>query len=450
MVFKRRYIIWLVKAYIEKWGKIIILYFFLGLVAFFLLLVVFSYIAPHLPFVRKEVIGVVGSYKVDTIPDDILQNISDGLTSIGSDGLPKPGLAASWGIENNGKKYIFRLKANTYYSDGSKLTSDNVPLSYKDVHVIKPDHETIVFQLRDSYAPFLETISHPIFKKGFIGTGNYIVRDIKLNSDFLESLSLVSRKDNTLIKTYAFYPTTDALKVAFALGEVAQAQALPDLTFKDTTFEHFPNTKITEQTDYSQLVTLFYNTADKDLSDKKFRDALAYALPNTFPMGERAYSPFSPKSWAFVSDSQHVQDQIHAKLLLQSAGFTSQSSIPALTIATLPQYMSVANIIVKNWKMVGITAKIQVTTALPSNFQIYLGNFHEPKDPDQYTLWHSDAVNNITNYKNLRIDKLLEDGRKTVDQNKRLKIYADFQKYLLDDQPASFLYFPYSYTVTRK
>ena len=70
-------------------------------------------------------------------------------------------------------------------------------------------------------------------------------------------------------------------------------------------------------------------------------------------------------------------------------------------------------------------------------------------DPDQYTLWHSGQMNNITNYKNLRIDKLLEDGRQTVDIQSRIKIYADFQKYLLDDAPATFLYFPDIYTVTR-
>ena len=29
-------------------------------------------------------------------------------------------------------------------------------------------------------------------------------------------------------------------------------------------------------------------------------------------------------------------------------------------------------------------------------------------------------------------------------------IYADFQKYLLEDAPAAFLYFPYEYDVIRK
>jgi peptide/nickel transport system substrate-binding protein len=73
-----------------------------------------------------------------------------------------------------------------------------------------------------------------------------------------------------------------------------------------------------------------------------------------------------------------------------------------------------------------------------------------PKDPDQYMLWHSSQQNNISNYKNLRIDKLLEDGRQTQDQDQRVKLYEDFQKYLLDDPPATFLYFPYVYDIKRK
>src|SRR5436190_2106551 len=99
MVIKRRLIIWLIKAYIQRWGKIIVLYFFLGLAAFFLLLFAFSYIAPKLPLAKREVIGAVGAYTVDSIPDYILENVSGGLSNVGVDGVAKPDLASSWGIE---------------------------------------------------------------------------------------------------------------------------------------------------------------------------------------------------------------------------------------------------------------------------------------------------------------------------------------------------------------
>src|SRR5258706_9526612 len=293
MVVKRRLIIWLIKAYIQRWGKIIVLYFFLGLAAFFLLLLAFSYIAPKLPLAKTEVIGAVGAYTVDTIPDYILANVSTGLTSVGADGVAKPGIASSWGIENNGKKYVFHIKPNLFFSDGTKVTSDAIHIDFTDVTVSRPDANTISFQLKDSYAPFLISVSHPVFKKGFVGVGEYTINDIKLNGNFIEKLTLVSTKDAAKVKTYDFYPSFDALRIAFALGEVTKAQDLPDTAFKNTSFEHFPNVKITRNIDSSQLVTLFYNTQDKNLSDKKLRDALAYALPNNFQFGKRAYSPIS-------------------------------------------------------------------------------------------------------------------------------------------------------------
>jgi len=57
---------------------------------------------------------------------------------------------------------------------------------------------------------------------------------------------------------------------------------------------------------------------------------------------------------------------------------------------------------------------------------------------------------NLTRLKNPRIDKLLEDGRKSLDLDERRKIYFDFQKYLVEEVPAVFLYYPMTYTINRK
>ena len=52
--------------------------------------------------------------------------------------------------------------------------------------------------------------------------------------------------------------------------------------------------------------------------------------------------------------------------------------------------------------------------------------------------------------KNVRIDKLLEDGRKYINPTDRKKEYLDFQKIMADELPAAFLYYPYGYTVSRR
>ena len=45
-------------------------------------------------------------------------------------------------------------------------------------------------------------------------------------------------------------------------------------------------------------------------------------------------------------------------------------------------------------------------------------------DPDQYVFGTKRKNRNISNMKNVRIDKLLEDGRKEMSQTKRRQIYA--------------------------
>ncbi len=73
-----------------------------------------------------------------------------------------------------------------------------------------------------------------------------------------------------------------------------------------------------------------------------------------------------------------------------------------------------------------------------------------PADPDQYTWWHSNQSANISNYQNPRVDKLLEDARKETDQQRRKVMYLEFQRYLVEDVPAMFLYYVTEHDVDRK
>ncbi|HEX7042632.1 MAG TPA: ABC transporter substrate-binding protein [Patescibacteria group bacterium] len=449
IVFKRRLIFWLLRAYLKRWGKYIVISFILGLLGFFILKSSFPYIIAAFTGLSKETVGVVGAYSLEDLPPSIISEVSRGLTEVDASGNVKPDLASSWEIRNGGKEYLFHLRKGIQFSDGTPFTSKEITYAFSDVSVERPSDNTIIYKLKDSYSPFLVTVSRPIFVHGYVGIGDYRIKQVKLNGDFLESLTLASSTKTPALRIYQFYPTQDALKVAFALGEITRAQNLSDLLFKDNSIKNFPHVIIDKQTNYSQLVTLFYNTQDKDLSDKRLRDGLSYALPDKFPDGERAYSSIPPTSWAFNSDIQRLKDTTHAKLLLDASVGSNVKSFGPLIISTMPKYEKTAEIIQKSWKEIGINSKIQVVNSLPNVFQLYLGDFNVPKDPDQYTLWHSYQENNISGYKSLRIDKLLEDGRKTVNKDDRLKIYLDFQKYLQDDQPATFLYFPYSYSVVR-
>ena len=445
---RRRLIFWLIKAYFKKWRKTIFASFVFGLLVFVAIYFGWGVIVPGLPFNQREVIGIVGNYTPDNLPPEVVGNLSRGLTQISSNSEPEPDIAQSWNIKDNGKTYTFNLKHNIYFTDGNNLTSDLIRYNFIDVNVARPDKYTIVFKLKEAYSPFLVTVSQPIFKDGMTGVGDYKVESLDLNGDFLNSITLASTKMKNTTITYQFYPTQDALKNSFVIGDVDKVLGLNDANFENTTFGSFANAVTEKSIDYQHLVTLFYNTQDKVLSDKRLREALTYATPDSFTEGKRNYSPFSPNMWSYQVPS-YQKDYAHAKLLLSQSQTASQSAEINITLQTLPQYENVAKELSKSWKNIGVNTKIVVVNSLPSNFQAFLGEFKIPKDPDQYTLWHSGQINNITNYKNLRIDKLLEDGRQTQDLQSRIQIYGDFQKYLLDDAPATFLYFPYSYTVRR-
>ncbi|MDO8639355.1 MAG: ABC transporter substrate-binding protein [bacterium] len=451
IIVRKRLIIWLIRAYLKKWGKVIPLYLLIGVIAFFSLNFLFSNFSAKIPVGQKESIGIVGAYTLDNLPSFVQNDISSGLTSVSDDGTPKPALAKYWKIQDDGKTYVFYLRDNVYFSDGKKLTSEDISYNFSNVTMIKPTSSVIAFKLKDVYAPFLITVSRPIFKKNFIGTGEYKIKNVKLNGNFVQSLTLVSKNNSYKQKTYLFYPTAESLKTSYMLGEITNAKGLSDLGFENTFIEKYPNTLTEKTVNYSKLVTLFFNTKDKTLSDKKVRNALAYAIPDQFSMGERSYAPYSKISWIFKENTglyeKYTQDFAHARLLLANS-FPNGEKI-TFNLKTLSKYKKAAEEISGEWKKINIQTKIEVVNTVPSSFQIFLGDFSVSKDPDQYTLWHSDQENNITNYKSLRIDKFLEDGRKTIDMNERKKIYADFQKYLMDDSPAAFLYFPYEYEIKR-
>lgn len=450
MSINKRLIIWLVKAYIKRWRKQIIVFFFLGLGGFFLLRIFLSTITAKFPVVNKEYIGIVGNYTADTLPNLLLRLASHGLTSVDESGIVHSDLAQSWEIKDNGKTYVFHLKRNQFFDDGTPFTSQTIRLPFSDVQIERLSAYTAILRLKDQYAPFLISLSRPIFKDGLVGVnGSYQVKDIGLNGKFLTSLTLTDAKNPLKVRVYQFYPTEEALKVAFALGTSTKIINVTSPQFNTTTLEKFPNAQVVKSVDYNELITIFYNISDPTLNDKRLRDALSYALPNAFPQGERNTLPLSAKSWAYQPDFARLQDLEHAGILLKSIS-ASASGLPKLTIHTVTQYKDVAAIIQKSWENVGITSNVKIVPHRPDVFQVFIGGFRVPQDPDQYVLWHSDQQSNITNYKNLRIDKLLEDGRKTLEQDKRQKIYADFQKYLVDDPPAAFLFAPYVYTITRR
>jgi len=436
-----RYLIRLIGAFIKKFKIVIFSSVIIGLILFVFLIV----IKPSFLFANIQKIGYVGRYTIEDLPTSIQYLVSNGLTSVDKNGLVKPSLSSSWETSDNGKTWIFKLKDNIYWQDGKQIDSSSVNYSFSDVQIEKPDQKTLIFKLNNPFSPFPNVVSKPIFKKGLLGSGKWKVTKASLVGSFVEKLVLKDEKNNS--KIYKFFPTEDKAKTAFKLGQVDLLENIID----PNPFNNWKTADVTKTADLQSIVAIFFNVEDNLLSDKNLRQALAYSIDKTQISDNKAISPISPNSWAYNPQVKPYSYNVErSKELLNELPDEVKNNL-TITLSSTPMLLPTAEKVVSFWKEIGINASVQISPTIPNEYQALIVIFQAPQDPDQYFMWHSTQVStNISHYRNIRIDKLLEDGRQELDQEQRKKIYWDFQRYLIEDSPAIFLNHPDFYTISRK
>ncbi len=436
----RRYY-WVSQGFLARHLPIIIrtaIIVLLGVLIFFLS-------ARYIPTPKQTYrIGRVGKYNLETFPSDIRAKISQGLVSVSPDGTINKELARSWEIKNDGKTYVFTLDDQIVWHDGTTLSPGDISYNFKDVEVELGDN-TITYHLKEPFSPFLAAVSSPILKKSKLGTGPYRLTKSGLNKGVLQSITLESETERLI---YKFYPTEISSLTAYKLGEIdiiERLSFLPSDLESDTTSQ----LEATQNIGSEQSV-LFFNNNDVLLSSKSARQALAYAIKDKSFGKERALSPIDKSSWAYNNlVKTYDYDPAKAKTLL--AQDIKDISSQKIELKTILRYLDIAESIAASWRdTLGIQVEVKVVSNITSDYQVLLTDFNPPSDPDQYSIWHSTQSTNFTHFSNLKIDKLLEDGRRSGDLKLRKEIYQDFQRFLLEDCPAVFLFKSGSFTLSRK
>lgn len=436
-----RYSFRLIKEFIVRFRGIILLGILVGIISF----IFFSLFGKTILARKTERIGITGRFSLETIPNNILSLASYGLTKVNEDGSIEEGIASFWETPDKGKNWIFHLNQNLSWQDGKKVSSNDLSYKFSDAKITKPDSETIIFTLNDPFAPFPYIVSQPVFKKGLLGIGEWKVIDVSLSGSFIQKLTLSNKNKDK--KVFKFYPTEERTKLAFKLGEIDRLENI----FNPDPFLGWKNLKTEKNVNYQEVVVIFFNTKnDLFKENKSLRQALAYGIQKNDLPGERAYSPISPLSWAYNPQVKpYNYDSQRALELLQDLPKEARENL-TINLSVNPVLLSTAEKIVKDWEALNIKTNIQVVSGIPNDYQAFLAIMDIPKDPDQYSLWHStQQASNISNYENARIDKLLEDGRIELDTEARKKIYLDFQRFLVEDSPAIFLYHPTTYNFER-
>lgn len=133
-----------------------------------------------------------------------------------------------------------------------------------------------------------------------------------------------------------------------------------------------------------------------------------------------------------------------------------------LTAVDQAESVQIAKELQKDWQLIG--AKVNLNIVETDKIQDVIKNRDYEallygqilgNDPDPYPFWHSSQRTypglNLTSLNNESIDKLLDQARKTSNDNERAEKYKDFQKLLAESVPAIFLYNPtYTYPQSKK
>jgi len=399
----------------------------------------------NLPIFKKESIGVEGLYTLKNIPEEIVNQISFGLTiNSENDKNEISPIVESLIIENENKDYIFTLKDNIFWHNGKKLISNDIDYSLiSGIKTTPLEEKKIKISLEKEFSPVLSVLSKPLFKKNTIGLGTYKIKKYTLQEGYLKTLYLVPTKDDLPQIIYRFYQNENDLINAYKLGDVNQIK----ITSLPEELSNWSKSKINQQIETDKKYSaIFFNT--KKINNKQLRQALAYATPKTKDKNERCLGPISPQSWAYNPNIKEYNfSATRARELFEP------NKIDSINLVVGDRrLLSLAEEIKNSWEYVlklktTITIKNQIDT---QNFDAILTYGSIPHDPDQYLFWHSTQIkSNLTRLDNSRIDKLLEDGRFVIDQLERKNIYQDFQRYLLEESPAIFLSYPNTYTITR-
>jgi peptide/nickel transport system substrate-binding protein len=400
-----------------------------------------------------------------------------------------PGVAEHWEIPDP-QTYVFHLRQGIRFHDGRPLTSKDVKwtldtmrdgslrtikgATYKLVDRVEaPDDSTLVVHLSEPFAPLLWNLSEGAFgivpygsgkdfKSNPIGSGPF--RFVRADPD---SQVVVERNDQYWGEharlqriRFAVVPdaTTRALELRKGSADLVAVNSLPPDMVR--ALERERNIAVQRHPGTS-LAYLAFNLRDPILKDVRVRQAVAFAIDRQTILhyllddsGRLAANVLPPEHWAYNPDvAQYPHDPDKANALLDAAGYTrGKDGIRFhLTMKTSDQETTrlLAAVLQQQLRQAGIALDIRsfefatfYSDVTKGSFQLYslrwLG--YANQDPDIFEdAFHSSSFApkraNRGYYSNPELDRLVEQGRRTLDQQERKRIYTEVQRILARDLP---------------
>jgi peptide/nickel transport system substrate-binding protein len=417
----------------------------------------------------------------------------------------QPLLAESWSISSDGLTWTFNLRRNVRWSDGTPFTANDVALTWKllahkatggiwvgalrnikgvneyfdgkatdveGIEVVSPNTLRVRLVAAVPEAMFLQDIQYfilpshilrayppdrvndaPFWSKPNVSIGPYIFEEyvtdqfirLRKNPQYWQGAPAI---DEVIIRL----GTTDSLIAGLEKGEIDLFAIPPTEAARLKSLSHL-TIHTMKGASYNRL--LHINTGRPYLSDKRVRQAMAYAIdrPGIVQTAYEGYgvivtSP-SKAAWAVPpNEPKYALDVEKAKQLLKEANWNAAQEITMLVSSSSSLAQRVAAIIRESLGAIGMRVKVEsvdsptvFTRAQRFEYDLVDIGWSFNGDPNEIArVYWSENVPpagwNIMKYKNARVDELFKQGRVTLDPQRRTAIYRELQSILADELPA--------------
>jgi ABC-type transport system substrate-binding protein len=411
-----------------------------------------------------------------------------------------PGLAESWTTSADLLTWTFKLRKGIKFQDGTPFNADSVKYTFdrlrnpeiasprkssldmvKNVNVV--DEYTVALTTAKPFAPLLAqltsynlAIMSPAsatkwgkkYAQNPSGTGPY-----KLDSWAPGDQLVLTRNENYWGEkpyldriVFKVLPEDSTRVMALLSGGIDVAAAVPPMLIKK--LEQSKDTKMLKQMGF-RTVFLGMNNNIKPFNDVRVRKAVAHAvnleainnsvLSGIVTTGGGLESPVIPG--AIQNLTPYPYDPSRAKKLLAEAGYPNGfTTIFYTTTGRTLMDRQVAEAVQNQLKEVGIQAEIKAPdygTYLAlldkgTETPMFLSGKGSPTGDLDFTMnlsLKSGGKMNHTQYRNPKVDALIEEQQGIIDQMKRFQVLHTIQKIFYDDCACIPLYYENQIFATR-
>ncbi len=384
--------------------------------------------------------------------------------------------------------------------DPSLVDTPGLPPFWRNVTVERVDDLTVRFSLPQPLAPFLDYTTIGLLPKHRyenvpardlvtrslapdpLGAGPMRVSEYAADHLRLEPNSFYGG-ETPYISTleFEFFPDYASVLAAFEAGQIDGIRRILPADIENAAAREDLQLFSSIESGYVNVLLNLANPNTPFLQDKQVRQALLYALDREAVVREAlagqgvvANSLLTPENWAFNPDvPAYKYNPGEARRLLDEAGWVDsgggvrEKDGQALRFVLLVRddnlHKAIGARLAADWAAVGVDAQVTPVSfagmvsdfLVPRTFEVAVTTWDQVGDPDPFAQWHSSQATgngqNYTGWQNADADLLMEQARRTTDQEQRKALYQQFQTIFADELPALPLYYPvYTYGVSSR